>query len=68
MIAIKVKLEEINKICDWSIDETQTLIDQTKTFLKNQNITSNILYHIYNPETNMFVINSHDLKNISKPF
>ena len=66
MIAIKVKLEENNKTYDWNIEETQTLIDQTKTFLKNQNITSNILYHLYNPETNMFIINSPDLKNICK--
>jgi hypothetical protein len=66
MITIKVKLEDNpNKTYDWTLDHTRRLTDSTKTFLKNNNISNNMLYHLYNPESNMFIINASDLKNMS---
>jgi hypothetical protein len=63
MLNIKLKLEDQpDKIHNWKFDESQSILEQHKAQLSNLNIPQSTLYHLYNTETKLFILEAKDLK------
>ncbi len=70
-LSIKVKFENTEKIYDLKLvesDSVSLLNLQQREFLEEvatdyETIETRIMCHLYNPETNMFLINSQEIKS-----
>ncbi len=68
MLMVKVKFENSNKIFDFCISDNDSshVIDHQKSFLESldhETYEFRKMHHLYNPETQMFIINTSELKS-----
>lgn len=65
---VKLRFENSNRIFDFCISDSDSvqLTDQLKTFLENLDYDTydfRKMFHLYNPETQMYIINTSELKS-----
>ncbi len=67
LMMVKVKFEGHNKTFEICITENETinLTDQQKSFLEHadyETLETRMMYHLYNPQSNMFILSASELK------
>jgi hypothetical protein len=67
LLVIKLKFDESSKIYDLMLNDVDSVqfVDQQKKFLENcdyENLETRLMYHLYNPETHMFILQTPDLR------
>ena len=70
---VKFRFEKSNKIFEFCITDTESvqLIDQQKTFLENLDYDTydfRKMFHLFNPETQMFILATSELKSRNTNF
>ena len=65
---VKLKFENSNKIFEFCFNDNDStsLVDQQKNFLENLDYETyeiRKMHHLFNPETQMFILNTSELKS-----
>jgi hypothetical protein len=67
LMMVKVKFEGHNKTFEMCITDNDSinLAEQQKSFLEHtdyESLETRMMHHLYNPETNMFILSASELK------
>jgi hypothetical protein len=68
MLTVKIKFENSIKVLDFCLSDNEStqLIDQQKALLENLDYETyefRKMHHLYNPETQMFITTTSELKS-----